>query len=413
MNKFYKILTLFVFLYYAAFAVHAQNLGFSLKKDQKKVQIPFELYNNLIVIPVILNGTLPLRFVLDTGVRTTILTEKAYSDILNLVYTKKISIAGAGGMRIVEAYVTGNVSLDIPPGVIGRGHVMLVLAEDYLQLRNYLGTNVHGIVGYELFSRFIVKIDYAKRLITLNAPHDFKPKRSYRKVDMTIEDTKPYIQSQVTMHDGQKVLTKLLVDSGASHGLLLDPESDDRISVPEKFVASSIGRGLGGDIPGKIGRIQQLNINGYKLNNLIATFPDPDSYMDSVVNRTFRHGTVGGEILSRFHVIFDFSKQAVYLKKNSAFKKKFNFNMSGVVIKAKGSALHTYEVVEVRKNSSAANAGVLAGDIIREINGVNTKYYNLSEMIGILNSKEGKKIHLEILRDNVRIKARFRLLSPI
>ena len=84
-----------------------------------------------------------------------------------------------------------------------------------------------------------------------------------------------------------------------------------------------------------------------------------------------------------------------------------------MVIKAKGSALHTYEVVEVRENSSAANAGVLAGDIIEEINGVNAKYYNLSEMIGILNSREGKKINLEILRDKARIKARFRLLSPI
>ena len=157
MNKIYKILALSIFICHAAFAVQAQNLGFSLKKDQKKVQIPFELYNNLIVIPVVLNGTLPLRFVLDTGVRTTILTEKAYSDILNLVYTKKISIAGAGGMRIVEAFVTGNVSLDIPPGVIGRGHVMLVLAEDYLQLRNYLGTNVHGIVGYELFRLIMQK----------------------------------------------------------------------------------------------------------------------------------------------------------------------------------------------------------------------------------------------------------------
>ena len=413
MNRYYKIFTLFIFLYYVAFAVQAQNLGFSLKKDQKRVQIPFELYNNLIVIPVILNGTLPLRFVLDTGVRTTILTEKAYSDILNLVYTKKISIAGAGGMRIVEAYVTGNVSLDIPPGVIGRGHVMLVLAEDYLQLRNYLGTNVHGIVGYELFSRFIVKIDYAKKLITLNTPDDFKPKRSYRKVDMTIEDTKPYIHGQVTMHDGQKIVTKLLVDSGASHGLLLDPESDDRISVPQKYIASSIGRGLGGDIPGKIGRIQQLNVSGYKLNHLIATFPDPDSYMDSVISKTFRHGTMGGEILSRFNVIFDFSRQAVYLKKNSAFKKKFNFNMSGVAIKAKGSALHIYEVVEVRENSSADNAGIVIGDIISEINGIDTKYYNLSEMIGILNSKEGKKINLEILRDNAKIKVRFRLMSPI
>ncbi|MFN2216782.1 MAG: peptide-binding protein, partial [Anaerolineales bacterium] len=64
----------------------AQILGFKIEGDRKKIKIPFELYNNLIVIPVVVNDRLPLRFVLDTGVRTTILTEKVYSQLLDLEY---------------------------------------------------------------------------------------------------------------------------------------------------------------------------------------------------------------------------------------------------------------------------------------------------------------------------------------
>src|SRR5690606_9730440 len=134
-----------------------QTLGFSLANGQTKVQIPIEIYNNLIVVPVVLNHALPLRFILDTGVRTAILTEKSFSDILNLAYSRKYTISGPGGEKLVDAYVTNNVSLDMP-GVVGRGHALLVLEDDYLELRNYLGTDVHGIIGYELFSRFIVKI---------------------------------------------------------------------------------------------------------------------------------------------------------------------------------------------------------------------------------------------------------------
>ena len=77
--------------------VKAQNLGFSLTEGHSKVSIPIEIYNNLIVVPVVLNGRLPLRFILDTGVRTTILTEKAFSDFLHMTYARKYTISGPGG----------------------------------------------------------------------------------------------------------------------------------------------------------------------------------------------------------------------------------------------------------------------------------------------------------------------------
>src|SRR5690606_8664347 len=145
-----------------SFQATGQLLGFSLADGKKKVQIPLEIYNNLVVVPVVLNGALPLKFILDTGVRTAILTQKTFTDILNLPYSRKYTISGPGGEQIIDAYITNNVSLELP-GVLGRGHALLVLGEDYLELRNYLGTDVHGILGYELFSRFIVQIDYDKK----------------------------------------------------------------------------------------------------------------------------------------------------------------------------------------------------------------------------------------------------------
>jgi hypothetical protein len=170
---------------------NAQILGFSLPAGETKVQFPIEIYNNLVVVPMILNSQLPLKFILDTGVRTSILTEKAYSDILNLQYSRKYTIAGPGGEKLVDAYVTNNVSLDMP-GVQGRGHAMLVLEQDYLELRNYLGTDVHGILGYELFSRFIVEVNYEKKVLTLMLPQRFKEKKNFQWLPIQILDTKPY-----------------------------------------------------------------------------------------------------------------------------------------------------------------------------------------------------------------------------
>jgi hypothetical protein len=381
-----------------------QILGFALAEGESKVKIPIHIYNNLIVVPVVLNDALPLKFVVDTGVRTAILTQKAFSDILQLPYSRKYSISGPGGEKMIDAYVTNNVSLKLP-GITGRGHALLVLEEDYLEMRNFLGVDVHGILGYELFSRFIVELDYAKHTMTLYAPDRFKPRRKYHSVPMRVEDTKPYIIAPIVLNEEKSLSAKLLMDTGASHGLMLDPQSDDRIEVPTKTVSSVIGRGLGGAITGKVGRIESLEVADFQLDNVLVNFPDPNSYMDTLKSsNTFRNGSLGGEIMSRFTVVFDFPRERLYLKKNSSFKKPFYYNLSGINVKAIGARLDAFEVTDVRDESAGAVGGILPGDKILTINNIDTKQLHLNHINALLNSKPGKKVRLEIIRKGERLK---------
>lgn len=394
-------------------SLQGQNLGFQLAEGRKKVHIPIEIHNNLIVVPVVLNDALPLKFILDTGVRTTILTQKTFTDILNLPYSRKYTISGPGGVNLVDAYVTNNVSLELP-GVSGRGHAMLVLGQDYLELRNYLGTDVHGILGYELFSRFIIQIDYEKKMMTLMMPEKFHKTRRFQSIPISIEDTKPYVNASVVFKNGKTLKAKLLMDSGASHGLMLEPTSDKTILVPENSVSSLIGRGLGGEIFGKVGRIESITIGNFTLEDAIANFPDPNSYSDSIkVGNVFRNGAIGGEILSRFVVVFNFPAERVYLKKNAAYKKNFYYNLSGITLKAKGSQLTTFEVTEVRDKSPSKVSGIMPGDIILTLNGIPAQNLDLNMMNGMLNSKPGRRIRLELIRGGERFKADIELRDPI
>lgn len=411
MKHRYLILALLVIL--SSVPGFCQMLGFSLVEGKEKVKIPIEIYNNLVVVPVVLNETLPLKFILDTGVRTAILTEKSFTDILNLSYSRKYTISGPGGEKLIDAYVTNNVSLDLP-GVVGPGHAMLVLEEDYLELRNYLGTEVHGILGYELFSRFIIRIDYHKKMLTLMQPQKFRVPRKFQMVPIQIEDTKPFVLIPVELVNGTKIDARLLVDSGASHGLMLDPQSDSRITVPDTTVSSTIGRGLGGEIKGKIGRVNAIQLGPYSLNKVIASFPDPNSYFDSLsmLNLT-RNGSLGGEVLSRFSVIFNFPKEEIYLKKNPNFKKDFHYNMSGMIVKAKGVKLNVFEVTDVREGSTSDKADIRKGDLIMSINGYPTALMNLSLINGFFNSRPGKRVKLKIFRDGQNLTREFRLRDQI
>lgn len=406
-----------VFLFLFCFpAVSLAQLGFNLKPGQRRVQFPIETINNLIIVPVVLNGQLPLKFILDTGVRTTILTEKAFSDILNLQYSRHYQVAGPGGEKIVEAYITNNVTLDMP-GIHGQGHAMLVLEQDYLELRNYLGTDVQGILGYEVFSRFVVEIDYESRRLTISAPDYYKPKKKYQELSIRVEDTKPYVEVPVTLSNGTVINAKLLVDTGASHGLVLDPQSDVRIVVPEKHVNSLIGRGLGGAINGKIARIKSIELGRYKLDEVVANFPNPDDYgyaADTLKSTDiFRNGAIGGELLRRFTAVFNFPMGKMYLKKNSSFGRSFNFNLSGMTFKAKGVRLRRFEITDVRKGSAADQAGIIAGDELVSINGIPAAEFDLNGINTVFDTRAGKRLRIELMREGKTFVKKLVLLREI
>lgn len=387
--------------------LHAQTIGFTLKNNAKKVVIPFESYNNLIIVPVILNQALPLRFILDTGVQTTILTDRTFSDILNIQYNRKLTLLGADGDKGVDAYVAGNVSLELP-GTKGEGQVMLVLEEDYLQLKNYLGEEVHGILGYEIFRRFTVEINYGAHTLTLYEPSSYKPRKSYTAIPITVESTKPYLTASITSHDNRTFQAKLMVDTGASHSLLLDASSHHAISLPETRVRCTLGRGLGGDINGYISRVKHISIGKFDFNKAISSFPDTANLGENF-KATGRQGTLGAGVLRRFTVVIDYYNNKLYLKKNSQYKKRFEYNMSGIDLIATGRDLRTFIVQEVRPDSPARNAGVQEGDVFKAVNGIDAKNLDLSQINHLFRSKEGRKVRLKIEREGKTIKKVFKL----
>lgn len=387
------------------------KLGFVLPEGTRKLSVPFEFRNNLIVIEVLLNNAIPLKFILDTGVRTTVLTEKTFTDLLNLTYSRKITIPGIGGEKLVDAYVTNNVTLEIH-GMVGKGHALIVLEEDLLQLKNYLGTSVHGILGYELFSRFIVEINYSTKLVTFHDPDHYKIRRKFASYNITVIDTKPYLNVDFSLNDSVVHTGRFMLDTGASHSFLIDKNANPSYYIPQPSIYSHLGRGLSGDLFGHISRINQVSLAPFSFQNVITTFPDSASYLFDI-SKYSRDGTIGGGLLSRFVVVFDYVHEKLYLKKGSRYKKSFEYNLSGLIIKAKGLRLNIYEIVEVRDGCSAQLAGVLPGDEILIINGQFTKDISLEEVLGLINYRANKSIRMVVLRNGVKTKLFFKLQRQV
>jgi phosphoribosyl 1,2-cyclic phosphodiesterase len=82
-----------VVLFTIIFCANSQN-GFRFQeKSQTKQRVSFQLINNLIVIPVAINGK-KISFILDTGVHKTVIFNLSKNDSFGLLNREKIILRG-------------------------------------------------------------------------------------------------------------------------------------------------------------------------------------------------------------------------------------------------------------------------------------------------------------------------------
>jgi hypothetical protein len=74
--------------------------GFQFEANQDKAIIPFQLINNLIFIPIFVNGV-ELNFLLDTGVEETILLSLDDKTEVSINNVKKIKLQGLGASEAI------------------------------------------------------------------------------------------------------------------------------------------------------------------------------------------------------------------------------------------------------------------------------------------------------------------------
>ena len=153
-------------------SLSAQSL-LGLRKGQRKVDIPFEYQNNFIVVTVTFNKLLPLKFILDTGAEHTVVTKREITDLLNVNYSKRYKVVGADLDRELFAYLSRGNHLQLADIKLANQSIF-VLEEDYLQFEEYVGENIHGIMGISLFHRFVIKINYREQVISIYDPAYFK-----------------------------------------------------------------------------------------------------------------------------------------------------------------------------------------------------------------------------------------------
>ncbi|PTM11617.1 MAG: signaling protein [Bacteroidetes bacterium] len=411
-----------------------------------KDKIAFKLINNLIVIPVKINGV-ELSFLLDTGVSKPIIFNFLnLNEELKINQAEKIYLRGLGEGESVEALRSKNNIFQIGKA-ISISQSLYAVFDPALNFAPRLGVPIHGIIGYDFLKDFVVEINYSSRYMKLYAPERYKAKNcnSCEILDIEFFNNKPYIEGIASL-DGNEIPVTLLIDSGGSDALWLFDDEERGLNIPEKYFDDFLGTGLSGSVYGKRAKIDAFSVGTFKLRRVNVAFPDSTSISFA---RKFkeRSGTISGEVLKRFNIIFDYKNRKISLKKNRHFSEPFYYNKSGISLEHDGVRVvktvdtdrgvsrfqsvnesvatnslivsgsykynlePSFKIVELRIDSPAYRAGLKTGDVILNINNRHAHLYSLQQIIQMFYGEDGKRIRLLIDREGIQKSFEFKLES--
>lgn len=369
------------------------SLDLTFASGRSARRIPFELVGNHIYMSARVNNSEPLWFLFDTG---------AAGSYLDAQRAKALGLGAQGESKIV------GISF---PGVRLRNQAFSIQP---LGFWIYDGHAVDGMLGYDFISRFVVQIDYANRTFDLFDPQGYKYRGSGEIISLImLEDDSggkvPLVRARIMQVGRDPIEGKFIADTGVRGALSFNSpfvEANQLLQAAQKTIQAPLGGGsMVRESKQPIGRVPNLQLGSFTFKDPITIF-----FLDKkgVLASPEFDGVIGGEILRRFKVVFDYSRQQMILEPNRHFSEPDEYDMSGLLLIAEGEDFKILKVRRLVEDSPATQAGLREGDFISAVNGTVASKLSL-ERVRAMFKQAGQSYLLSIERGEERMQIRIRL----
>jgi membrane-associated protease RseP (regulator of RpoE activity) len=358
---------------------------YAFAEGKTATTIPFQLINNHIYVDVRLNGKGPFRFLCDTG-GMNVLTPTLAGE-LGLEAEGALQGRGVGeksedvGLVTLDSLSVGEVTL--------RKQAFIVFALE--PFGDIEGVPQSGLIGYEVFKRFVVGIDYEKSLLTLAEPSAFTYSGGGTAVPFQFDGQTPQVDGSI---DG--IPGAFSIDTGGRASLtLLAPfvEKHELRKRPGPKIEAVTGWGLGGPARGMVTRMKGLRLGSVDVGDFVV---DLSLQTKGAFTDPYVAGNVGGGVLRRFNLVFDYGNQTIVFEPNARFGDPDLYDRSGMWVNRKGAEI---VIVDVTAGGPAEAAGLKNGDRILAVDGRPVADVSLVDLRERFRTEPpGTEIHLRVKR---------------
>jgi predicted aspartyl protease len=259
-------------------------------------RVPFVWTPGQIELAVRVNGA-PATFLLDTGSEFSVVSSRLASHIA-------IQTSHEGGRDFAE-----DVAIELGTVKLSHQRVMVMPFDGYYAR----GRTIDGLIGYDFFARFTVCIDVRERALTIWEPSAFRAPKGVVLVPITFAGRLPVVHAVMTQSDRAKWPVQLMVDTGASQGIILRyPFANQHglldVAGQKETIAPTLA---GGELRLLAVPIEQVKLGAW-------TFDRPSVLAHAEPRGsgayTATDGLIGNTLLSRFMLFVDYPRKRLLLQ---------------------------------------------------------------------------------------------------
>lgn len=277
-----------------------------------KESIPLTIIKNYLFVPVRINNSQPLYFLLDSGAGGTVMDDST-AKAIGLQPENETFNTGANGstrtwscndnlMRLGSSVTIKKITISALP---------------LSSMSAVFGIPVAGITGYDIFSRYISETNIDSQQLYLWEQQAF-PKKEGESIDFTISDNHLiYFTGEYIFRNQKKLKLKTVIDSGSGRFLSLYSDAvqkygllqEDRTynTVQERGTENIMMTSYIDTLPGF--RMGGLTHNDVRLV-LAANAPNTVSTTSHPIE-----ALIGQGLLIQYNITYDYFRKKMYLQK--------------------------------------------------------------------------------------------------
>lgn len=274
-----------------------------------RTTIPFRVDRGNLFVEVLINGTGPHDFLLDTGSPVTAV-DWGLARKLGLRVDSVGAASGAGGDSVPAGRIRG-VAVRLQGEEAADGDGVYVLPLDSLMSPSADRT-VDGVVGYPFFRDRVVELDFSAGSLRVHQPERYRYTGPGHRLSMRVRSGWPVLEAVADLPDLGPTPVELMVDLGSRGNVLFTTPFVRRYRLDRSLrdtARATLGMGLGGAARFLLARIDGVQLGSLWIPDVVAGFSTGAALPFGQFG-----GILGTGLLQHYRVVMDYRREEMILE---------------------------------------------------------------------------------------------------